>query len=91
MSFAHDLFLGNYLHYKLRERIMEKGKVKWFNNKKGYGFIIPQESQNDKDVFVHISAVQKAGLMSLDEGQMLYYDRYDDRGRIAAGNLVVIS
>lgn len=68
---------------------MAKGTVKWFNNKKGYGFIIPEENQSDKDVFVHISALQKAGLQHLDEGQIVSYDVYDDRGREAAGNIII--
>lgn len=70
---------------------MEKGTVKWFNNKKGYGFIIPQITKTDKDVFVHISALQKAGLQNLNEGQLVEYDIYDDRGRQAAGNINILS
>lgn len=70
---------------------MEKGKVKWFDNKKGYGFIIPEENKKDKDVFIHITAIHKAGLRTLDEGQIIGYEIYDDRGRAAAGNINVLS
>ena len=51
---------------------MARGTVKWFNPAKGYGFIIPEEG--NKDVFVHISAVQRAGLASLTEGQRIEYE-----------------
>ena len=61
------------------------GKVKWFNNKKGYGFIEPE--QGDKDVFVHITQLEKIGLRTLTDGQKIGYDTYDDRGRTAAGNI----
>ena len=52
---------------------MARGTVKWFNSQKGYGFIQP-EAGGGKDVFVHISAVEKAGLSGLNEGQVLDYD-----------------
>jgi CspA family cold shock protein len=64
---------------------MAKGTVKWFNPTKGYGFIQPDAG--GKDVFVHISAVQKAGLASLDEGQKVEYDEIANRGRTSAENL----
>jgi CspA family cold shock protein len=64
---------------------MPKGTVKWFNSTKGYGFIQPQGG--GKDVFVHISAVEKAGLSSLNEGQAIEYDEVSDRGKTSAGNL----
>ncbi len=51
---------------------MPKGTVKWFNSQKGYGFIQPQGGS--KDVFVHISAVERAGLSSLNEGQVVEYE-----------------
>jgi CspA family cold shock protein len=51
---------------------MAQGKVKWFNPTKGYGFIEPEDGTSD--VFVHISAVQRAGMNALDEGQVLSYD-----------------
>ena len=65
---------------------MPKGTVKWFNTTKGYGFIAPDTG--GKDVFVHISAVQKAGLRSLNEGQKLGFDiEQQQNGRAAAVNL----
>ncbi len=64
---------------------MATGTVKWFNNKKGYGFITPDEG--GQDVFVHISAVQKAGLRSLDEGVKISYELLSERGKTVAGNL----
>lgn len=64
---------------------MAKGIVKWFNTQKGYGFIQPAEG--GKDVFVHITAVQRAGLAGLSEGQPVIYDVVTDRGKAAAANL----
>jgi CspA family cold shock protein len=64
---------------------MPKGTVKWFNSTKGYGFIQPQGG--GKDVFVHISAVERAGLGSLNEGQVVQYEEVSNRGRKAAENL----
>ena len=66
---------------------MAKGTVKWFNSQKGYGFIEPQSG--GKDVFVHISAVEKAGLNGLNEGQVVEYEEVSDRGKTSAGNLKV--
>jgi cold shock protein len=63
------------------------GTVKWFNSQKGYGFIQPDGG--GKDVFVHISAVERAGLSSLNEGQKLSYEIVTDRGKESAGNLKV--
>jgi cold shock protein len=67
------------------EAIMAIGTVKWFNPIKGFGFIQPETGRDD--VFVHISAVQKAGMESLVEGQRISYDVMDERGKKAAGNL----
>jgi CspA family cold shock protein len=65
---------------------MPKGTVKWFNPTKGYGFIAPDTG--GKDVFVHISAVQKAGLRSLNEGQKIGFEvEQQQNGRAAAVNL----
>ncbi|HUN51700.1 MAG TPA: cold-shock protein [Candidatus Sulfotelmatobacter sp.] len=64
---------------------MAIGTVKWFNPTKGFGFIMP--SDGSKDVFVHISAVERAGLGSLTEGQKLSYDVVSERGKFAADNL----
>ena len=66
---------------------MNTGTVKWFNNQKGYGFIQPQTGS--KDVFVHISAVERAGMRTLNEGQKVSFDIVADRktGKSAAENL----
>jgi CspA family cold shock protein len=64
---------------------METGTVKWFNAGKGFGFIQPQD--NSKDVFVHITAVQRAGLETLIEGQRVSFDVVSERGKNAAANL----
>jgi CspA family cold shock protein len=64
---------------------MATGTVKWFNPTKGFGFIQPD--QGGADVFVHISAVEKAGLRSLAEGQKVSYELVTERGKTSAGNL----
>ena len=64
---------------------MATGTVKFFNTQKGYGFIQPDDGS--KDVFVHISAVERAGLRSLVEGQKIGYEVITERGKQAAGNL----
>jgi cold shock protein len=66
---------------------MARGTVKWFNSQKGYGFIQPQGG--GKDVFVHISAVERAGLNSLNEGQVIEYEEVANRGKTSAENLKV--
>jgi CspA family cold shock protein len=66
---------------------MASGTVKWFNSQKGYGFIQPQSG--GKDVFVHISAVERAGLSTLNEGQQVEYEVVSDRGKESAANLKV--
>ena len=66
---------------------MATGTVKWFNATKGYGFIQPDSG--GKDVFVHISAVEKAGLGGLNEGAKVSYEIISDRGKESAGNLRV--
>jgi CspA family cold shock protein len=63
------------------------GTVKWFNPTKGFGFIQPDGG--GKDVFVHISAVEKAGLSNLNEGAKVSYEIVSDRGKESAGNLRV--
>jgi CspA family cold shock protein len=71
-----------------RRPTMQKGTVKWFNPTKGYGFIRP--STGDKDVFVHISAVERAGLSTLNEGQTVEYELVTGRnGKTSAENLKV--
>ena len=67
--------------------LMPTGTVKWFNLQKGYGFIQPKGG--GKDVFVHISAVERAGFSGLNEGQALEYEEVSDRGKTSAGNLKV--
>jgi CspA family cold shock protein len=66
---------------------MNKGTVKWFNSQKGFGFIQPTDG--GQDVFVHISAVERAGMSSLSEGQTVSYDVVADRktGKSSADNL----
>ena len=66
---------------------MSTGTVKWFNAAKGYGFIQPQGG--GKDVFVHISAVEHAGLSSLNEGQVVEYEEVSNKGKTSAENLKV--
>jgi cold shock protein len=67
---------------------MARGTVKWFNSQKGYGFIQPQGG-GGKDVFVHISAVERAGLPGLSEGQVVEYEEVSNRGKTSAENLKV--
>lgn len=64
---------------------MAQGTVKWFNPTKGFGFIQPEDGNSD--VFVHISAVEQAGLRSLNEGQKVTYDIATEKGRSSAVNL----
>ncbi|HEY7608267.1 MAG: cold-shock protein [Alphaproteobacteria bacterium] len=66
---------------------MPSGTVKWFNPTKGYGFIQP--SDGGKDVFVHISAVERAGLNTLNEGQKVSFELQTERGKTSATNLKV--
>lgn len=66
---------------------MATGTVKWFNSQKGYGFIQP--SDGSKDVFVHASALERAGLHSLNEGQQVSFEVSMERGKAAAVNLKV--
>ena len=67
---------------------MANGTVKWFNAQKGFGFIQPESG--GKDVFVHISALEAAGLRGLNEGQKVSYDIASERGRESAANLKTI-
>ena len=67
---------------------MSTGKVKWFNAQKGFGFIQPDGAS--KDVFVHISAVERAGISLLSEGQAVSFDIVQERGKESAGNLKLI-
>jgi CspA family cold shock protein len=73
-----------------KDVLMNTGTVKWFNTQKGYGFIQPDAG--GPDVFVHISAVERAGLGTLREGQKISYEILKDRktGKSAAGNLKAV-
>jgi CspA family cold shock protein len=68
---------------------MANGKVKWFNTNKGFGFIQPEEG--GADVFVHISALERAGLADLKEGQRISYELATNKGKTSAANLKVLS
>ena len=67
---------------------MPTGTIKWFNPQKGFGFIVP--NNGDKDVFVHISAVEKAGLSTLDDNQKVTYELQESRGRTSAVELSLV-
>ena len=71
-----------------KENSMASGPVKWFNATKGYGFIQPDDGGSD--IFVHISAVERAGLSTLNEGQKLQYELEERRGKTNANDLKVI-
>jgi CspA family cold shock protein len=68
---------------------MATGIVKWFNATKGFGFVQPDNG--GQDVFVHVSAVQKAGLNTLNEGQRVEYELISERGKTSAGNLKLVA
>jgi cold shock protein len=76
-----------YCFWSRGDDVMAKGTVKWFNPTKGFGFIQP--SSGGKDVFVHISAVEKAGLSTLNEGQTVEYEEVANRGKTSAENLKI--
>jgi CspA family cold shock protein len=71
--------------YRAKGKTMSIGTVKWFDARKGYGFIQPEG--DSKDVFVHISAVESAGMSSLREGQKVSFDIEQNRGKASACNL----
>jgi cold shock protein len=77
---------GTYYAKSTRRVEMATGTVKWFNATKGYGFIQPSGG-GGRDVFVHISAVERAGLSSLNEGQQVEYEIESNRGKESAVNL----
>ncbi len=68
---------------------MKEGTVKWYSAQKGYGFIQPED--NSQDVFVHASALEKAGLFSLNEGQKVNYELATNKGRTSAANIQLIN
>ena len=68
---------------------MVNGTVKWFNTNKGYGFIEPDDG--GKDVFIHISAVEKSGLKTLLENQKITFEINQDKGRLSAANIKIVS
>ena len=71
----------------LMEAFVALGTVKWFNSQKGFGFIQPNDGS--KDVFVHISAVERAGLRALIEGQKVQFEVVNERGKLAADRLAL--
>jgi CspA family cold shock protein len=73
---------------RLKDKTMATGTVKWFNGTKGFGFIQPDAG--GADVFVHISAVERAGLRDLREGQKLSYELATEKGKTSAANLKVV-
>ena len=68
---------------------MANGKVKWFNPDKGYGFIQPDDG--NKDVFVHISALERAGISTLNDGQKVSYELEDQKGKTSAVKIELIN
>lgn len=68
---------------------MATGTVKWYNPAKRYGFIKPDDGSSD--VFVHVSALEQAGMAALDEGQRLQYDLAENKGKMSAVNLKVVN
>ena len=64
---------------------MTQGKIKWFDPKKGYGFIVPDDGS--KDAFLHVSALQKAGIDTLDEGEAITYNLAEERGKQSATDI----
>ena len=67
---------------------MSKGKIKWFNPAKGYGFI--ENTEGGKDIFLHVSALEQAGIDSLEEGQAVSFEIAENRGKENAINIVKI-
>jgi CspA family cold shock protein len=67
---------------------MPKGTVKWFNPTKGFGFIVPEEGNGD--MFVHITALEKAGISELHEGQVVTYEVATNKGKTSAVHLKII-
>ena len=90
VAFVLKKAVYNCFSMKEKEIKMSVGTVKWFNTMKGFGFICP--SDGSKDVFVHISAVQKAGIRGLQDGQCVEYDLLPGKdGRMSAENLKLMA
>ena len=68
---------------------MLTGKVKWFNPQKGYGFISPDDGK--KDIFVHISALEKSGINALNENDKVSYDEARNNGKVSAANIKILT
>ena len=68
---------------------MLTGKVKWFNPQKGYGFISPDDGK--KDIFVHISTLEKSGINSLNENDKVSYDEARNNGKVSAANIKILN
>ncbi len=68
---------------------MLTGKIKWFNPQKGYGFIAPDNGK--KDIFVHISALEKSGINSLNENDKVSYDEARNNGNVSAANIKILN
>jgi CspA family cold shock protein len=84
-----SLRIGRILTHRHWSLNMARGTVKWFNPTKGYGFIQPAGG-GGKDVFVHISAVEKAGLSTLNEGQTVEYEEVPNKGKTSAEKLKIV-
>ena len=68
---------------------MAQGKLKWFDPKKGYGFITPDD--DSKDVFLHISALEKANITQLEEKEIIKYELTEHRGKMSASNIEIVN
>jgi CspA family cold shock protein len=68
---------------------MLTGKVKWFNPQKGYGFISPDDGK--KDIFIHISALEKSGINTLNENDKVSYDEARNNGKVSAANIKILN
>ncbi len=83
------MVVGTNVTTRIMEFRMATGTVKWFNPTKGFGFIQPEDGGSD--VFVHITAVQRAGLNDLKENQRVSYELVSEKGKTSAGNLQVLN
>ena len=91
-KFFYLIFLSKSIYYNFLtyiEEFMLTGKVKWFNPQKGYGFISPDDGK--KDIFVHISALEKSGINALNENDKVSYDEARNNGKVSAANIKVLN